>query len=77
VPAKVEGTWQLGSNALTLTQQFQMLTGTLGSNALSAGRLTGDAITFVAGGTTYTGTVNGNSMKGTTATGTAWSATKK
>jgi len=38
---------------------------------------TDDAITFSAGGTTYTGTVSGNSMKGTTGTGTAWSATKK
>jgi len=77
VPAKAEGTWQLGSNALTLTQKFQTVTGTLGSNALTNGRLTGDSITFSAGGATYTGTVNGNSMKGTTGTGTAWSATKK
>jgi len=77
VPAKAEGTWQLGSNTLTLTQQFQVLSGTLGSNPLTNGRLTGDAITFSAGGMTYTGTVNGNSMKGTTGTGTAWSATKK
>jgi precorrin-6B methylase 2 len=77
VPAKAEGTWQLGSNALTLTQKYQTLTGTLGSNALSNARLTGDSITFSAGGTTYTGTVSGNSMKGTTGTGTAWSATKK
>jgi len=77
VPAKAEGTWQLESNQLTLTQQFQVLSGTLGSNPLTNGRLTGDSITFSAGGTTYTGTVNGNSMKGTTGTGTAWSATKK
>ena len=77
VPAKAEGTWQVGANALTLTQKFQTLSGTLGSNPLTNGRLTGDSITFSAGGTTYTGTVNGNSMKGTTGTGTAWSATKK
>jgi len=77
VPAKAEGTWQLGSSALTLTQKYQNLTGTLGSNALTNARLTGDSITFSAGGATYTGTVNGNSMKGTTGTGTAWSATKK
>ena len=77
VPAKAEGTWQLGSNQLTLTQKYQTLTGTLGSNALTNARLNGDSITFAAGGTTYTGTVNGNSMKGTTSTGTAWSATKK
>src|SRR6187549_264273 len=46
VPAKAEGTWQLGSNQLTLTQQFQVLSGTLGSNPLTNGRLTGDSITF-------------------------------
>jgi precorrin-6B methylase 2 len=77
VPAKAEGTWQLGSNALTLTQKYQTLSGTLGSNPLTNARLTGDAITFSVGGATYTGTVNGTSMKGTTGTGTAWSATKK
>jgi precorrin-6B methylase 2 len=77
VPAKTEGTWQLGSNALTLNQKYQIVGGTLGANAISNGRLRGDEITFTAGGTTYTGTVNGNSMKGTTGTGTAWSATKK
>ncbi len=76
VPAKAEGTWQLGSNTLTLTQQFQVLSGTLGSNPLTNGRLTGDSVTFSAGGTTYTGTVSGNSMKGTMAGGAAWTASK-
>ena len=57
VPAKAEGSWQLGSNQLTLTQKFQTLNGTLGPNALTNGRLTGDQVTFSAGGTTYTGTV--------------------
>ena len=33
VPAKVEGTWQLPQGALTLTQKFQMVSGTLGSAA--------------------------------------------
>ena len=30
VPAKVEGTWQMPQGELTLTQEFQMLSGTLG-----------------------------------------------
>jgi len=77
VPAKAEGTWQLGGNTLTLTQKYQTLSGTLGANAITNGRLNGDSITFSAGGATYTGTVSGNSMKGTTGTGTAWSASKK
>jgi precorrin-6B methylase 2 len=77
VPAKAEGTWQLGSNALTLTQKYQTLEGTLGATPITNGRLNGSTITFSAGGTTYTGTVSGTSMKGTTGTGTAWNATKK
>jgi hypothetical protein len=28
VPAKADGSWQLGTNTLTLTQKFQMLEGT-------------------------------------------------
>ena len=46
VPAKVEGTWQLGQNPLALKQQFQMVSGSLGSQAISDGRLRGDEITF-------------------------------
>jgi precorrin-6B methylase 2 len=64
VPAKVGGTWKIGQNQLVLTQQFQMLSGTLGSNAISAGRMRGDEITFTAGGAVYTGRVDGNSIKG-------------
>jgi Methyltransferase domain len=78
VPAKVEGTWQLGSNQLTLKQQFQMVSGTLGSTPVS-GRLRGDEITFSAGGVSYTGRVDGNSIKGSVKGGTngAFTATRK
>ena len=65
VPAKVEGTWAMPQGALTLTQKFQMVTGTLGSTPISDGRLRGDEITFTAGGAKYTGKVTGNSMSGT------------
>src|SRR5262249_2066202 len=37
VPAKVEGTWQMSQGDLTLSQQFQMLTGTLGSTPIANG----------------------------------------
>ena len=77
VPAKVEGTWQLGNQPLTLTQKFQMVSGTLGSQAISAGRLRGDEITFTVGTQKYTGRVDGNMIKGTIAGGAAFSATKK
>ena len=77
VPAKVEGTWKTPQGDLTVKQQFQMLTGTLGSQPISAARLSGAEITFTAGGTVYSGVVSGNTMKGTTATGAAWSATRQ
>jgi hypothetical protein len=78
VPAKVEGTWAAGNETLTLTQKFQVLTGTLGTAAVS-GRLLGNEITLTAGNTTYKGQVNGNTMSGTTSGGRSgnWSATKK
>jgi hypothetical protein len=79
VPAKVEGSWQLGQGELKLSQQFQNVTGTLGTQAISEGKLRGDEITFKAGGATYTGKVEGTSMRGTATgtNGTSWTATKK
>ena len=77
VPAKVQGTWDVqGRGALTLTQNFQKLTGTLGGAQVSNAKMTGDQITFTAGGTTYTGKVNGTSMD-LSAGGSKVTATKK
>ena len=79
VPAKVEGTWQLPQGNLTLKQQFQMVSGTLGSTAISDGRLRGDEITFSVGGAKYTGRVEGNAMRGTLTGGSGgtWTATRR
>jgi precorrin-6B methylase 2 len=77
VPAKVEGTWQLPQGALTLTQKYQMVTGTLGGMPISDGRLRGEDITFTVGGAKYTGKVNGNSMSGTGGSAGKWTATRK
>jgi hypothetical protein len=74
VPAKVEGTWKMPQGELTLKQQFQMLTGTLGSNAISNAKMRGSDITFTANGMTYTGRVNGSSIQGTG--GGSWTASK-
>jgi len=74
VPAKVGGTWSTPTGALTLTQNFQMISGTLGNQAVE-GRLRGNEITFTAGTTKYTGTVDGSSIKITGPT--AFTATKK
>jgi len=74
VPAKVAGTWNTPNGALTLTQTFQMISGTLGSRAVQ-GRLRGAEITFTAGTTKYSGTVDGNTMK--IVGPSAFTATKK
>ncbi len=79
VPAKVDGAWRLGQGELTLTQQFQNLTGTLrngSTNTSITGKMLGDQITFNAGGVEYRGRVNGTSMQGTQASGTAWTAAR-
>ena len=79
VPAKVEGTWQTAQGDLTLSQQFQMITGTLGGKPISNGRLHGSEITFTMGGAQYTGQVKASSMQGTIKGGISpsWTATKR
>ncbi len=74
VPAKVDGTWSTPNGELKLTQTFQMISGTLGNQAVQ-GRLRGAEITFTAGTTKYAGTVEGNSIKLTSPS--AMTATKK
>jgi precorrin-6B methylase 2 len=69
VPAKVEGKWKLPDGELTLKQTFQNVSGTLGSQAISAGKLRGDQITFTAGGAQYSGKVNGDTISGTVKNG--------
>ena len=84
VPAKVEGTWQTSGGEITLTQKYQMVTGTLKSGAsnatISEGKLNGARITFTAGGARYSGRVAGDLIEGTiqsSAGGTTkWSATR-
>lgn len=76
VPAKAAGTWKLPQGDLTLTQQFQMVSGTLGSTPIADGRLRGDAIAFTVDGVRYEGLVNGESMQGT-AGGKTWTATRQ
>ena len=80
VPARVAGTWQLGSDTLTLTQEFQMVSGTLGATAIAGGKVLGEQITFKAGDTEYSGRVNGERIEGTVTTAgkqQKWSAAKK
>ena len=72
VPAKVQGSWTMPDGELKLTQSFQKVSGSLGAQAISEGKLNGDELTFKVGTTTYTGKVNG-----TTIQGSGWTATKK
>ena len=79
VPAKVGGTWQTPEGALTLEQQFQNVTGVLGTTAIASGRLSGDQIQFQVGDVHYAGRVTGGAIEGTVSggrTGT-WSATRQ
>lgn len=76
VPAKVAGTWTMEDATLTLTQEFQMVSGTLGDAAVADGRLRGDELTFTVGDTSYTARVSGDTMHGTAGSG-AWKASRQ
>ena len=79
VPAKVAGTWKLDQGDLNLTQDFQMVSGTLAGTPIAGGRLKGDQIRFTVGATEYTGRVSGNRIEGTTQSGgqqRTWTATR-
>jgi SAM-dependent methyltransferase len=78
VPAKAAGTWQLAEGSLALQQRFQIVMGTLTlsgkPSAVENGRLRGRTLTFTAGGTEYTGQVNGGVMQLTPRGGKAMNA---
>jgi len=82
VPAMVDGTWKSAQGDVTFKQSFQKVAGNVkasnGSVAVN-GKLRGDQLTFTAGGTEFSGKVNGNTIEGTMkADGktTPWKATK-
>jgi len=83
VPAKVEGTWRLPEGELALKQEFQMISGTLKSGAMTtpitSGRMRGDQISFRAGGAEYVGRVSGDTIEGAVKSGGSngsWKATR-
>ena len=79
VPAKVEGTWGTTAGDLTLKQEFQKLSGTLGSAPIADAKMHGEDIVFTVGKTKYSGKVSGTTMSGTMSGGASgsWKATKK
>jgi len=80
VPAKVAGIWNLSGGELTLNQEFQKISGNLnvnGKRVAVQGKLSGDKISFSAGGVDYSGVVEGNTISGTRSPGGKWQAVRK
>jgi hypothetical protein len=79
VPARVEGAWQTPQGPLTLKQQYQIVTGTLGSANIENGKVRGTEISFTANGTSYTARISGDTLTGISKSGgaeAAWQATR-
>lgn len=72
VPADVAGDWRMDGKALKLSQQYQMLSGTLGDEPIGDAKMTGREIAFTVGGKAYRGTVDGAAMNGP-----GWSASRQ
>jgi len=82
VPAKIGGTWRVGSDVLELKQEYQMVSGTLTSGGQAtqvSGSLKGSDLSLKVGARTITGRVQGNQIDGTVVDGSAksaWRATR-
>lgn len=80
VPAKAAGTWEIEGRTLELTQNYQMLEGSLSDamspRALDEGRLEGTRIRFSIGDDRYVGEVSGETMQGTVNGSRPWHATR-
>lgn len=81
IPAHVAGTWVVtspdGSEArVRIDQKYQELRISLRDGSMDVGgaALDGATISFVLGTATYTGTVSGDRIEGTTGNGGSWSA---
>jgi len=63
VPASVTGTWRTPKGLLVLTQKYQTISGSLGSQPIANGRLKAEEISFTVGATAYTGQVHDYRMR--------------
>jgi SAM-dependent methyltransferase len=73
VPAQVDGTWQVPAGPLVLTQMFQRVDGALAGTPILDATLRADRLAFRVGSTTYSATVNGDTMTGSSG-GRSWTA---
>ena len=73
IPAKAQGTWRAPHGDLTLTQEYQTVSGTFttseGEKLAVKGRLRGDQLTMTVGDREYTGVVKGDTIEGRDAAG--------
>jgi precorrin-6B methylase 2 len=82
VPAKVNGTWRLPQGEIAIKQTYQKVEGTLtlgGTATPITGKMNGDQIAFKAGDAEYSGKVSGDTMTGTSKSGSrneSWRATR-
>ena len=79
VPAKVDGTWKLDGGQVTISQNFQNISGTLtmGNDVIKlTGSLNGDKISVKADGMEFIGMVSGNSISVTNPQGGTWKVTR-
>jgi hypothetical protein len=77
VPAKIGGSWRVGSDVLELKQEFQMVSGTWTSGGQPmpvSGSLRGTDLTLKAGDRSITARVQGNQIDGTVVNGSAKSS---
>ena len=69
VPTKASGRWRLGDAMLDIEQKINVLDGTLASRGhttpIAEGRIRGFEVSFTAGGESYVGRVEGDTMRGT------------
>jgi SAM-dependent methyltransferase len=69
VPAQAAGTWSIDGATLTLSQMHQVVYGTLSTGGvvetIAKGRMRGYDITFTVGARTFTGTIEGDRIRGT------------
>ena len=79
VPAPIAGTWQTPQGAMTIDQQFQKFSGTVGKAPVADGKINGEQVTFLLNGNRVTAVARGDVLEGTIDGGgktTPWRATR-